>query len=271
MVFSTKKLKVAITSLYRNSSENVEENMHHIKELSSHFGEIEFYCAENNSIDNTYELIKNHSKQLNSVIFKIDDLDERFNLRTERLAYLHNLLIKQISNVDYVITVDSDGILKDFKVDGLLSCFEYDWNSWDMMGANSNQRYYDIWALRSKELDYDCWDMVYHKTQMGMSRDEAIENYVRRFQVNIPKTEALIQVESCFGGLAVYKFSSIKNCLREGKKLDCDCKKHKVKGKCIEEVCEHVAFHKQMIRMNNAKLFINPNMMVNSQDEHLVK
>ena len=269
MIYNTNKLKIAVTGLYRNCEDFVEENLHYINELKKHFGSVSFFAAENNSIDNTFKELNKFTNNLDGAIYKIDDLDSRFSQRTERLAYLHNFLINQIKDVDYIITVDSDGILKNFDLDGLLSCFNYDWNQWDMMGANTNEKYYDVWALRNKDIDFDCWDMVYHKTQMGMNRNDAIKEFVSKHQKQIPSNSDLIKVNSCFGGLGVYKYQSIANCFREGQKFMCDCKRHKVKGNCISEVCEHVTFHQQMIKKNNAKLFINPRLIVECPIEHL--
>jgi hypothetical protein len=271
MNYQTKSLKIAITSLFRDSECFVEENFERIKDFQAHFSSVFVLTAENNSRDNTFESITKYSKGLDHTCFKIDDLDQRFPLRTERLAYLHNFLISQIKDVDYIITFDSDGLLTNFNIESLLSCFEYDWNQWDMMGANSTESYYDVWALRNHEIDFDCWDMVYHQTQMGMNRSHAIDRFVSKFQKPIGIFSDLIPVDSCFGGLAVYKYQSIKGCYRNGIRQTCDCKKHKVKGQCLKEVCEHVSFHREMKKKNNAKLFINPQMIVNCQTEHIIK
>jgi hypothetical protein len=265
---------VVVTSLVRDNEDHIDDLIAFLIKLNANFKHVTFLAAENNSKDNTYKQLRKKLKTLKPLgikykVYKFWFVKYKFPLRTPRLAYLHNFLISKIKDTDYLITVDSDGVLKDFNIEGLLSCFNYPIESWDMMGANSNIKYYDVWALRNKEIDFDCWDMVYHKTQMGMNREEAIQEFVSNHQTYIPENSDLIKVNSCFGGLGIYKFSSILDCFRDGKKAYCDCGSYNVKGKCIEEVCEHVSFHSQMIIKNNAKLFINPSMIVYSQNEHL--
>ena len=270
----TLNYSVVVTSLVRDNEDHIDDLIVFLKKLNANFKHVTFLAAENNSKDNTYKQLRKKLKTLKPLgikykVYKFWLVKYKFPLRTPRLAYLHNFLISKIKHTDYLITVDSDGVLKDFNFEGLLSCFNYPIESWDMMGANTNEKYYDVWALRNKDIDFDCWDMVYHKTQMGMNKNDAIKEFVSKHQKHIPSNSDLIKVNSCFGGLGVYKYQSIANCFREGKKLICDCKRYKLKGNCISEVCEHVSFHQQMIKKNNAKLFINPRLIVECPIEHL--
>ena len=73
--------------------------------------------------------------------------------------------------------------------------------------------------------------------------------------IHIPLNSKWIQVDSAFGGLAVYRRSEIYNAEYTG--IDHN----------NSEVCEHVAFHKT-IRDNNGLIFINPMLINTTYTEH---
>jgi hypothetical protein len=125
---------------------------------------------------------------------------------------------------------------------GILSCFNY--SNWDVMVANSGNgsKYYDVWALRDQNCNYDCWSKVYSDPSIPF--DEAVKKYVKAHQRVIPKTDPLHPVDSAFNGLAIYKVSAIKPCCHYF-------------GGTTSEVCEHVHFH-QCLKSHGAKIFLNP-------------
>jgi hypothetical protein len=117
------------------------------------------------------------------------------------------------------------------------SCWIND--EWDVVTANQSGRYYDLWALRT----FDDWcdhDALDNPPNQKISCE---------FK-NIPIESGLIPVKSCFGGTGIYKF-----------KHTLDCKYNSYKQNHIDERCEHVSFHEDMILKHNAKLFINPKMI----------
>ena len=62
MIYNTNKLKIAVTGLYRNCEDFVEENLYFVEELKRYFKSVTFLAAENNSNDNTYEILKKYAK-----------------------------------------------------------------------------------------------------------------------------------------------------------------------------------------------------------------
>ena len=263
------KYKVAVLSCVRDSEIYIEESLHYVSEFRNLFKQVSFFAAENDSKDNSYETIKKYSKNIDGEIFQFKDLKNQFKHKTHLLAYVRNFLLQKAIGFDYVIVLDIDSILHKFDIDGLKSCFNYDVNTWDAFGANCNDRYYDVWTLRNDKLNYDCWDRVYHDRQNGWIEITCVRNHIANFQVNINPYSELIPVKSCFGGMMVYKASSILNCNYSGVPKKCESLKYKGNTTCRPDVCEHVNLNYEAIIKNKAKIFINPRLIVNCQKEHL--
>lgn len=109
-----------------------------------------------------------------------------------------------------------------------------------MIGANQENNYYDMWALRT--FDNWCDKDTLDKPQ---NNKKELCNYKK-----IPIDSGLIPVISCFGGTGIYKFKDTLG-----------CKYSSYKQKYIDEICEHVPFHKEMTEKHGAKFFINPKMI----------
>lgn len=259
---------ITVLSCIKNCSPHVEESLHHIKEFQNLFSKVNLILAQNDSSDDTVEKINRYSSGIDLSLYNFDGLDKKYSLRTQRLAFLRNFLIKKAQNSDYIVIVDFDSVLKNFNAEGLINCFDRDLDQWDVLGANCNNRYYDLWALRTKTFNYNCWDLINHKRQEGVSDEITIPRIISKNQIKIDKNVGLIPVYSCFGGMAVYKTSITKDCSYYGLLKECECKHLNVKGSCISEISEHVPFNKQMLK-NGAKIFINSELIVNCQEEHL--
>ena len=127
-------------------------------------------------------------------------------------------------------------------VDTIDSCFATD--GWDMMSANQKGFYYDLWALRNKDLDYDCW------YEYGL-----IEGRLKCPEIHIkyPSPGAPIEVDSAFGGGAIYNLSSIPE----------ECQYNGFENG--REKCEHVDFN-LCIKKYGGKLYINPNFLNDARE-----
>ncbi|CAF4998054.1 unnamed protein product, partial [Rotaria sp. Silwood1] len=75
--------------------------------------------------------------------------------------------------------------------------------------------------------------------------------YIGIHQLPIPKEHDLIEVESSFGGIAIYQTKYIRDCMYFGY------------GKNGLELCEHVPFN-LCIRGNGGRIFINPRRALRS-------
>lgn len=266
-MINPKDIDITVLGCVKDCSSAIEESCYRINEFKKIFKSVRICVAENDSKDNSLELLKKYIISPDDEILTFPGLDKKIIPRTHRLGYLRNLLKEKVKT-DYFIVLDFDFILKDFNNESLKSCFEFDPDKWDMLGANCNDRYYDVWTLRTKTLNYDCWDLVNHKSQEGFLTQILIPTIIAKNQIKINENVGLIPVDSCFGGLAIYKTSAFENCFYNGRPNSCECSHLNVKGKCINEVCCHVSLNKQA-KAKGAKIFINSKMIVNCPKEHL--
>jgi hypothetical protein len=71
----------------------------------------------------------------------------------------------------------------------------------------------------------------------------------------IPTTAPLIEVESAFGGLAIYRREALMKGSYAGLNLQ------------GEEICEHTVLHKTLVKENH-KIFINPKLINTDFTDH---
>ena len=50
--------------------------------------------------------------------------------------------------------------------------------------------------------NYDCWDMIQHKSQEGLNEWLL---HIKPFQKHINRYSNLLEVDSSFGGIGIYK------------------------------------------------------------------
>jgi len=140
---------------------------------------------------------------------------------------------------DYLVILDlDDANNKGTFVNSIESNFNFD--NWDVLTGNQKDTYYDIWALREK-------NTIMNDLFRDVTNEEDRGKILNKLQHPNPfsKTE-LTEVVSAFGGIAIYKLSSIPE--------DCNYNGLYPDG---QEKCEHVDFHK-CIKDNGGKIYINP-------------
>jgi hypothetical protein len=224
----------------RNVDKYIETNLKNIDKCGNKFKSYKLIIYENDSTDRTRELLVKNKKKNYTYIFEDNIVEPK---RTLRLANGRNKLLKMVRETnkdlqyDFLIMIDLDDINNNgMFVDTIDTCFKY--NDWDVMTATQQKEYYDVWALRKKDvLDFD----FVAKNISGVELNKKIFNYIS----NTSKDTKLIDVDSAFGGIAIYKLSSIPD--------NCNYIGVKANG---EEDCEHVEFNK-CIKNNNGKIYIN--------------
>jgi len=278
-------LNIIVCGCTKNSSNYIHNEINSILNLKPLFLSLDIVIYENDSTDNTVNILKSMEKVQKLTLISESGIQSKLKYRTMIIAHGRNKLVEFVSSknkYDYMIMVDLDNIMNNFDQQGLIDAFSYDLNTWDVLTGNCKKIYYDIWALRLNKdtwgqvhnkiwtvcLDYDCWDMINHKKQLRLN--ERIL-HIKPYQKHIPKNLKLISVDSAFGGMGIYKVSKIKDCKYVGFTRKCSCEKYNMKvGPCTGQMCEHVSFHKDMIEKHNAKLFICPQLIINDQLEHIV-
>ena len=243
--------KVIIAGCCRDVESYISNSIKIINDIGNNFKDYTVIIYENDSSDNTRNILTKLKKANYYYIFE-DDIN--IPKRTERISRGRNKILEKLFEInktkyhDFLIMIDLDDRIQSGKIiDTINTCFTY--KDWDVLTANSSIKYYDIWAYRKKgEKETDCWIDFDNDVENGMSSDDAYNKNVGIFLKPKPISNNLISVESAFGAVAVYKIESIGDCRYEGIRNG-------------NEICEHVPFHECLIK-NNKKIFINTKMLI---------
>ena len=199
---------------------NVESNFipiaENIGKLSSQFKDVRCILVESNSRDNTLEVIKQYKHLLNCKLTLLQisgsnpGATRMENISDARNAYL-DLIKEQYSDYDLLYMLDfNETNVEPYNMESIMTCFE-NYDDWDMICANQEKNYYDLYALRHKVwMPFNCWKMIGTRPSF-MTEHEAKNIYVRSRFLNIPQTHDNIKVESAFGGSAFAKIKAILN------------------------------------------------------------
>jgi hypothetical protein len=176
------------------------------------------------------------------------------------MALARNRYLKEIresakyQNVDLVAVVDFNGLNNLISKESIASCFRRD--DWDVCFANQAKKYYDIWALRhSLWSPNDCWNQHAFFRKYSKFPELALYSSVQSRMIHIPASEEWIEVESAFGGFAIYRRIAISNGLYSGL------------TELGMAICEHVPFNLHL-RSKGYRLFINPALINADSTDH---
>jgi hypothetical protein len=181
-------------------------------------------------------------------------------LRTERLAYCRNTYVDEIlknpiyKSLNFIVVSDFDGINTHINKLAIDSCWYR--NDWTAVFANQRGPYYDVWTLRVKDwCAGDCWGEFRFYSRYIKNKDKVLRSCIYSKMITVPVGGDWIEVDSAFGGLAIYKREIFNK------------SKYNGLNEFGQEVCCHVNFN-EMARKEGAKLFINPNLVNAEITEH---
>ncbi len=209
--------KVIIAGLCRNVEATIEKTLEKLRETAVLFSDHKIIIYENNSTDGTKEKLKkaaNEKLVVKCEDFTYDEFLKNVKARTwndqpyrgEMIANARNKVLDiiaadvSLADFDYLLWIDLD--FTKWENDALVNCFANE--DWDAITSNcvlTNGNYRDTYATRDEkhafgpEIFGDYW---WKKISPQMGRK--LEG------------KKLIPVLSAFGGLGIYKLSSIKNC-----------------------------------------------------------
>jgi len=272
--------KVVIAGCTKNSGNYIYQHLLKIVKIGQLFNEYQIIIYENDSTDNTVEELEKIKLQNSNNFTYIQEFQvlenyikyKNIHIRSQIISHGRNRLLKEINqkynDYDFMIMVDLDNVLEYFKPETIGNIFKYNISKCDVLTANCINRYYDIWALRisnqvwkseihgkiwHKPINHDCW----YETVDNINPSQCVKNYQKIIPINTP----LIETESSFGGLGIYKISILKNCKYDSFFYDDN-------GNVLRGQCEHVSFSKN-IKNNGGRIFICPSLLVNCPTEHL--
>ena len=234
-----KKYNVIFAGTCRNVESYIKKVIEHIDDCGEKFNSYYLILYENDSTDKTREILEKNKKSNYFYIFEDNIKEAR---RTVRLERGRNLILDKIREINkdnhyqYLIIIDLDNVNRNGTfVKTINNCFDNE--DWDVISANQKKRYYDTYALRYKDLTYDC-----------SAKRPVDGKRCGKIKIKFPPNKR-IDVDSAFGGTTIYKLSSIPNhCKYNGKYDDGD------------EKCEHVDFNK-CIKDSGKKIIIDTNFI----------
>lgn len=292
-------VKIVICGVCKNVEANLMKTIESIEELGNNFMDYRVFIYENNSSDNTKIILKNWSKKNSKVSVSCEDFSEEelksfsisktFNLqpcRMELIARARNQVLLQgmspeYNDYEYILMIDMDSPRK-WDIQGILSSFNIsiEWDAILANGIDSNGYMYDYYAWR------DLYKIPLGPELLG----DVFWNNIAKEKLKFERNRSLIPVYSAFGGLGIYKRTSIIKCTYAA--LPCSelelllndiIHRKPIKSKYIRYylkktnplkinfinnsgydkpvVCEHVIFHAKMAANGFNKIFVNPNMV----------
>jgi len=266
--------KIIFAGVAQNCERFLPQVFRNIDYVSKLFSKVAYVFVENDSTDQTKRIFSDFGKDKKNYNFiSFDGLNKKETIRTLRIAAARNIYLEFIKNnlelreFDYLLILDLDNAnIYQFKLNTFEEAFSFLEKSNDVAGVFANQigTYYDMWALRHpKFCPSDIWEEVYDYSVLHKVDDEsAFKNVFLRRIISINQNQKPIEVESAFGGLAIYKVDDVfKNdnyYLGYKNKLVINASGVAVYKKW--QVCEHVNFNIG-IRNLNKKLYIFPSLI----------
>ncbi len=252
---------VVVVGPVRNCGATIAGEVAHLRKVLAGFASVGFLLVESDSSDDSVERLRQLAAQVPDFAFEsMGALRERHPARCDRIALCRNVYVERLATdpryarIDYVIAADLDDINHGLTADAVLSCWrsELDWAG---MTANQRLGYYDIWALRHPAWSpVDCW-AAYRDIVDVVGHRQALEMCVASKQIRVPADAAPIEVESAFGGFAVYR----RDAFVTGRYVGLDANGG--------EINEHVSFHADL-RARGHRIYINPAMINADFTEH---
>lgn len=249
--------KILIAGVARNCAATLENEILTLKNAFCEIFQIQWLIIESDSQDETVQRLSAVSEANSDFRYiSLGALELELKKRTERLAFCRNVYLEEIrqnslySDLDYVVVADFDGVNTQLTKGGVLSCFVDD--VWDVCTANQSGGYYDIWALRHPLWSpTDCWEQhrfLSHFMRFGTAEELSHLSYAAVYSkmICIPAGANWVEVQSAFGGLAIYKAKIIAESNYVGV------------NSLGDEICEHVALNFHLTLERGYKMFINP-------------
>jgi hypothetical protein len=245
------KTKIAIASIARNVSDTFHLDLKRFMTAFSDYEIVKWIIVESNSTDGSPLVLEEYSKEYKFIYTEsINSSDKHYPQRTQKLAHARNRYLKifdelqETQKVDYLVVCDLNNLNNKLTKKAVASCAKI--SNWGALTANQNGPYYDIWALRHRHWnDADCWKRYEDLIQFYPNKYLALWDSVYSKMIKIHPDKAPIQVDSAFGGLAIYKVEYLYKCIYVGTNEN------------NQQICEHISFHEQFTK-NGGDIYINP-------------
>ena len=255
---------ILVVATIRNVEKTLTSEINKCIRALNEFKSIQFYLVESDSTDKTHAILEQLKETLPNFSYSsLGVLQQQIPDRLERIRYCRNFYIRYVRSLSkenipaYVLVVDLDGMNSALNSKSVSSCFVRE--DWDVVLANQTFGYYDILALRHPIWQKGDWTVEFeeekkkiNKAKSGfwiykiiyfLSLDKIKRQVLYSKMIRINKKNPWIEVESGFGGAAIYKTEVL---------LKYDYSKE------FESVeTDHVSLHRKLSR-DGGKIVINP-------------
>jgi hypothetical protein len=237
-----KNISIAFVGIIRDVGPYLDNVLKNAEETEKYFKEVSYFLYENDSKDNTVEILKNWKASKKNFDYVSEKMNEKLPIsfgahalkRFVKMATLRNKYINWIRSLpkkpDYIVVVDWD-LRVGFDVNGFLANFAHD--DWDAVGANGVDKAYPFsWY-------YD--PLAYQDIDNKRVRGHSVRPYPEYcdYPDFDPTIAKMIPVKSTFGGMVIYKTPLfLEHDYGPEDPLD----------------CEHIMFHR---KFKNRKFFLN--------------
>ena len=205
--------KILICGVVKNCGSHLIQNIPKCIETGKLFEDYHIIIYENNSTDNTKNILQSYSSNNSFTILSEDipyetikknsriwtytsDTGSDHPCRIEQISNARNKVIEEINlpkydSFTYVMFIDMDG--NGWEIDSLSTIFS-DKKDWDVLYANGIERngnYYNLYAFRNENIYGP--ELIGEHFWKTMGSFKVIKNYPR------------ISVHSAFGGIGIFK------------------------------------------------------------------
>jgi len=253
--------RILVVGVARDCQKSVRGEVLRLFESLKSCRMLHWLVIESDSSDKTVDTLRDLEKEVPGFRFiSLGSLRMQMQIRTQRIAHCRNAYLDELksnplyADIDYVVVADLDGVNNLATSGGFASCWLR--SDWDVCTANQRGPYYDIWALRHHLWSpNDCWQQYHFLLAMKAKREAALWAAIYTKMITIDESNDWIEVDSAFGGLAVYRRRTLDGIRYAG--VD----------EAGEPVCEHVSLNNK-IRSSGYRIFINPKLINTAGTEH---
>jgi len=240
-----KNSSVVIAGLCRDAQRHLPRTIARIERLGELFAEYRVVLFENDSNDRSRQYLWEWSRENPRVTV----LTERFGVprfaqtrsldRAERMAHYRNIyrrhIVDRCRDSHFVIVADTD-LRGGWSYDGIANTFGH--AEWDFVGSAGLMRLpYPTKDGGQQVVHFDAW--AFRELGHPEPHDFKTVN-----QMSFRRGQPLRRVDSCFGGLGVYRAECVSEAKYGG------------------EDCEHVVLHHEMRDRGFDRLYLNPSQLV---------
>jgi hypothetical protein len=213
--------RALIAGVARDCGPHLSGVFANLERIASCYDEVAFCFVENDSTDDTQARLAQFGRGRPSFhLFNLDGLGQ-LPIRTLRLEYARNLYLSfarthpSVAQFDELVVIDMDDAggfpLEPDRFRAARARLDQDAG---LAGVFANQRglYYDLWALRAAGwCPDDVWlAMAVACMTPGVDDESAYERVMAPRVRSIDPGAAVIDVDSAFGGLGIYRLSALR-------------------------------------------------------------